>query len=348
MSDLNLNPRIIINAINEYCKRQYGKVPNLSNSTIENKTTQINISLDNRTCVFRLFIKSNGKSSIQIQGKDIDFGNEIKEYVIQECQISDKYNYNVSLPYYDSFFDDFIKFLKEDCKAKEKVRKPIPTGEQYVYEADFFDKITLHKYNNGNLFIQGKPLWLSQQINYYLSNKDCYAEVIKAQEKEYNINLDMTDIEKILDSYFSTASTKLNLDIKKMIKVSLAFLQISITGLPDYSAFTSPALRCLESFLQEVFVKNGINYIPKEKLGDFFAQEFDKYVLQPKYIIGKITKTNKRYIEDIYNKYYEYRHALFHTSTPSNETFFIKTKEDADKLIIEVCNLIKDGYINVL
>lgn len=39
---------------------------------------------------------------------------------------------------------------------------------------------------------------------------------------------------------------------------------------------------------------------------------------------------------------------MFHTDTPTNETFFVETKENSDKMIIEVCNLIKDDYTKLL
>lgn len=221
------------------------------------------------------------------------------------------------------------------------------TGVQYVFEAPFFDKITLHKYKNGNLFIQGKPLWLSQQINYYLSDKDCLSDLIKAHENTYHIELNLSEVDTIFNSIFATVSTKINSDIHKMLSTSIAFTKLEILNLPDYSAFTSPALRCLESFIQEIFLKNEIPYIKKEAIGENFSLELDKYVLNPECIKGKVTKDNKIYLENIYNHYYKYRNRLFHTETPTNETLFIETKDSADKMIMDVCYLIKDGYTNL-
>lgn len=350
MSDLNLNPRKIINVIKNYCKNKYNKLPTLSTERLESGKNQnrINIQVEDKSCIFIVYIKKNGKISIQIQGKDIELGEKVKEYVIKECQVSDDYQYNISIPYDKIFFDDFIVFLTNECGATEKIRKTTPTGVQYVYEAPFSDKITIHKYNNGNMFIQGKPLWLSQQINYFLADKECYSEIIKAQKETYKIDLNVSDLNIIFNNIFAPISSIVNSDIKKMLITSIAFTRLEISNLPDYSAFTSPALRSLESFIQEVFVKNNIPCIKKEDIGNYFSFELNKYVLTPCYVKGTINEKNRIYLENIYKQYHDYRHRLFHTDTPTNETFFVETKENSDKMIMEVCNLIKDGYTKLL
>lgn len=348
MSDLNLNPRNIIGAINEFCSKKYKKLPDLPCTSLRDGEikTRLDITINDKSCIFIVYIKNNGKVSIQIQGKDKDFGDEMKQYVIEKCQISENCQYNISFPCTNDFFNDFLEFLK-NRGAIEKQHKEISSGIQYIYEAPFFDKITLHKYNNGNLFIQGKPLWLSQQINYYLSDKECFSDLIKAQESTYHIELNFSEVDTIFNSIFSSVSTKIHPDIKKMITTSIAFTRLEITNLPDYSAFTSPALRCLESFIQEIFVKNEIPYVSKEAIGKNFSLQSGKYVLNPKYIKGALTTDNKLYLENIYNHYHKYRKRLFHTDTPTNETLFIETKDSADKMIMDVCQLIKDGYTNL-
>ena len=177
-------------------------------------------------------------------------------------------------------------------QPREKIRKTTPTGEQYVYEAPFSDKITIHKYNNGNMFIQGKPLWLSQQINYFLADKECYSEIIKAQKETYKIDLNVSDLNIIFNDIFAPISSIVNSDIKKMLITSIAFTRLEISNLPDYSAFTSPALRSLESFIQEVFVKNNIPCTKKEDIGNYFSFELNKYVLTPCYVKGTINEKN--------------------------------------------------------
>ena len=347
MAALNLDPRKIISSINEFCQEKYGKSPIIEPATFPEREKRFvpEIRLDSKSCKLMICFNNSGKTSIVAQGKDASFGKELKNYIEKVCLVSDDLAYSFSIPYTDGMFNSFLSFLKDECHAEEKLQTKEETGILYHFEAAYSDKLTMHKYSNGNLFIQGKRLWLSQQINYYFSNNNKYIDIVKAQNDRFNISFDKSKIDTLFASVFEGVRyEKLPNDMEIMLKTALGFTLVNVENLPDYSSFVYPALRSLESFLQDVLSKNCDNYGDEDDIGGYFTKQYPSFAVKVEYRCKKITNENQRFLGDIYELYNKERNVLFHTNTPTNETKFIeRNKADADNLVMDICSKLKTG-----
>ena len=125
MSALNLDPRKILSEINSYCQETFGCLPNVNPDHFDKNTKRFvpEISIGEKSCKLMICFRNDGKTSITVQGHNVDLGDEIKKAIEQRCLISDDISYSFSIPYTDEMFFDFLTFLEKECSAIKKCEK---------------------------------------------------------------------------------------------------------------------------------------------------------------------------------------------------------------------------------
>jgi ribonuclease HI len=204
------------------------------------------------------------------------------------------------------------------------------------------------------IIIQGKQSILFQEFASYILNFVTNIEPIFQNIYKININKDVV-IEE-LNKYFPSFPNKYPDIIKKWLKQAIINLGYNVSNCEDYTQYTVPALKALDSHIEFLFINNGIafreKYMEQKKekgnIGRFYM--FDK-IDNGKYKLSKAFSDeikDKIVIENLekcYNYYNKHRHTLFHTGFILGETTtarILEKKKDADEIIKECLNLIKE------
>ena len=215
----------------------------------------------------------------------------------------------------------------------------------YQYQSKIGDRLTIKYFTNKTLQIQGKPMYLYQEVVCLLAEFFPFDEVVKNQAESYSVPLDPAEVRTEIDGLLPTAHTVLDQTLINILIASVAFTKIDIS-LPDYSSFAFPALRALEGYLKYLFKTKGIT-IPKQ----FTHFNEDKttgiYHLGPNTIATVGCPKTCQAMEEIYNYLNKNRHGLFHTEAIASATRIISNKKDAHKIIWDTINLIESNHVKI-
>lgn len=130
----------------------------------------------------------------------------------------------------------------------EEVLSPDGIYKLFKFVGPTGDKLVLKHFTNGTLQIQGKPLYLYQEVTCFLSQYLPFEQVVHNQEQAYCITIDTTGIQQEIVDLLPKAHKVIDSTLQKILVSSLAFRKIDI-NLPDYSSFVLPTLRVLDGFI---------------------------------------------------------------------------------------------------
>ena len=262
----------------------------------------------------------------------------------------------------DDVLDKLLSFInsQESINTISDERKvTTPPHRAIVLQSKFGDKITLRRFDNNNLQIQGNPAYVLSQIMYYMSIQDGITEeeINNSQKEIYNSNISIAESRNLLKERIPNAYDKIDSTIKKIISPAITLSNSSIE-VEEYSCYVFPALKGLEAFLLQLLLAKSIfiDHAAKKGSGKFnsFGPVFEKdattglYVIRPS-VQPKISdSTYEKCLADIYNFLVSNRHANFHANQILVLTNMIQNKEEADAILSEVFELIDDAALKLL
>lgn len=247
--------------------------------------------------------------------------------------------------------DEIFKFVLEYLDELEDVTQTYKdtTGKNgyvlYQYQSKIGDRLTLKYFTNKTLQIQGKPLYLHQEVTCLLSQYFPFDEVVKRQAEIFSVPLDPDEIRLEIQQLLPKAYTVLDETLIKILTASVSFKKIDIK-LPDYSSFAFPALRVLEGYLKYLFSTKGVDVGRQFTCFDLDTAT-KTYRLKPD-IIKKVgcDKTCQA-MEEIYNYFSKNRHGLFHTEAIAVATRIISDKNEAHGIILHTIKLIETTHAKI-
>lgn len=233
-----------------------------------------------------------------------------------------------------------LELLKEE--SFEISEEPIQHGVRFRVKASRGDEVVLHRYNTGSFLMQGKAWTAYGKVVSILSElTDDKKPLIEAQLETYAIEGISSDgLLAELEERIPSGCSILGEGVKCMLAPALAFLKLKI-DLPDYAAFTHPALRGLEACIKQLFLAFG-DYEIKSKEG--FAPYFSGPTLKSgvKLKIGCAETTNA--IENLYALYNKHRPGLFHADGIPETSRLIESRAEAVALIQDVLHTIETNF----
>ncbi len=308
-------------------------------SMINDSSTKIEYQIikDKKSCKLIIHKKSDGTTTLQIQGKPawIDIGNEICEEIKSNCTINE---INAS-----------VKITKEDFqKILEKVKEKYPEnlteiavngGTSYILQKPKEGKFTFTYYTKSNkLLLQGKTLGFFSYIIYLLTefNYDALSHVLEATQ-----DIHLEESNTLLDEFLPTIGNKLPDVVKKIMTPSLQLIRVNAT-FPDYTIIIFPSLKTLEYVIIIALKEKGIPY-NKECGFDMF----EKYSPNNSYYLptqGRqpLKGTLEAKIGNCYTFFHKHRHGLFHSGEDLADIRIIEDKQQALDLLMECIELMED------
>lgn len=348
---LNLNRDQLIPDIQEFCSSKFPSGATVSGLELVNKGNnqyRCKINGDNKEVFIDFYFRDDGTTTIQPKvGGQQELSIELATHILSNVPYHDVKNSSYSVKATDEIIQFVIEYL-DDLEGVSQTYKDI-TGQNgyvlYQYQSKICDRLTIKYFTNKTLQIQGKPMYLYQEVVCLLAEFFPFDEVVKNQAESYSVPLDPTEVRTEIDRLLPTAHTVLDPMLINILIASVAFTKIDIK-IPDYSSFTFSALRTLEGYLKYLFQSKGINI---EKHFTEFGENKTTglYHLKPSIATAIGCPKTGQAIEEIYNYLNKNRHGLFHTAAVVATTRIISNKKDAHKIIWDTINLIESSHVKI-
>jgi hypothetical protein len=312
----------------------------------------VNIHLNNNgtTTINPNVGKSQEKSKeLAVYLKDKLVGDARKSVTISTKNIEEN-NFNLLLEFLQEIRNEVSSeaIISVSKNSENNVSKSVKAISQYK------DSLTLTHYTTTNtLLIQGKPLYIYNQVCYFLANftdLDGFLDIVyKGETVPNTIVIDRDNIENTLKNLLPIAYSNLGDGILTMIRTSYTLKDISIP-LDDYSYSVFPSLRSLEGVMRRL-LSDKEYYIEdhKNSFGGIFHKDSNtgKYFVcdDLKHQLGNKTCDA---LECCYGYFVEQRHELFHTKDFTDSSRIIPTQQQASQIIEKVVKIIETAYSKLL
>lgn len=272
------------------------------------------------------------------QGKNPDLSKKVADQIIEKCSY-------VELPFNQLVLGNInsenFEFLKSTIAeyATIESEEDIANGKQIKYKGIQGDNISIIKYNNNTLHIQGRPSLLFTQLIEPLSLIYPKNEFIVNLCGYFHTDINQAEVESEYLRLNPNANKLVNDHLQGLIQTSIAISKVHIGGLSDYSYMTFPILKALEGLIKSILSDYGI-IVSTEGFNCF-----DKNLTTGAYSLNQDTKNriNNSKVENIISTLYNYfnktRHRIFHYDTLLPQTI---SHEKALDIINSTIEIIED------
>jgi hypothetical protein len=322
---------------------------------------QVKYTQDNLDVMVSLHHNKSGTMTINTKvGRSQEKGEELAVYLKDELVSDSRKSIFVKIEGMnkDSFqlLLDYLQENKDEAlitvspSSEDQVKKIVRITSQYN------DSLTLtHFLTTNNLSIQGKPLYIYNQVCYLLSELiglDGFFNIFyKGEEKSRSIKIDQNVVDSDLRKLLPTAYLKLGDGILTMIKTSYILKDILIP-LEDYSYCVFPSLRALEAVMRRLLF-NEASYSIEHDNNNSFGGIFYKDSARRIYLVNDEfrEKINNgalcESLEECYTYFKQQRDELFHANDFTDSTRFIPTQDQAEKIVGKVIKMIELAYSKI-
>lgn len=315
------------------------------------KDTQHRCSLvgDGKEVLLDFFFTKDGKTTMLPIGKNREISMELAEFIYDKYQYKNvdnkPRNFSIDMVERDTL-EELLDYLSQlpTVTQKNYKRNDTNTSDLWQFTSNIGDKITLIYYDKKKLQIQGKPLYLYNEVTVFLSAFMDFNEVIKTQKEFLDVEISPKNVEQEMKDSLPSSYNILSDNLKKILVGSFA-LQKFDYPFDDYSPIVFPALKTLEGYLKLILQPFGI--VVKKTFGDVFQPSGAKHVLIKKWK-DKIGNTATiQAAEQIYAYLQKHRHTLFHTGVVDVDTRIIETRQEANMIVSDVLTLIENSHRDI-
>lgn len=350
-SCLYLNRDNILPDIKEFCSQEFKdfKTSGLELVNEGNHQYRCTIIGDNKKVLVDFYYRDDNTTTIQPKvGEQTDISMKLALYIRSKVQTTDVKGSSYSIKAEEETFQLVLEFF-DGLDDVELIYQDITNQNGYViyqYQSKIGDRLTLKYFTNHTLQVQGKPLYLYQELTCLLSEYYPFEQAVKNQQEFFSVPIDPLEIRSEIQQFLPEAHKILGETLIKVLTPSITYMKIDI-DLPDYSSFAVPALRTLEGYLRYLFSSK--NYTIGENFGMFNEDHVTGlYYLGPKTRAKVGCAKTCNAMEKVYTYYNQHRHGLSHTENIAASTRIITDKNDAHKIILEVINMIETTYLDII
>ena len=302
-----------------------------------------------------LHFRDDGRTTINpSMGKNTALATQAAEVITQRCIINEQKSqtlYIKSVP--DEAYSLLIDHLRNSVGATVEEPEQKTAGLLQRVRGKHGDGITIHRYANKAIMIQGRPIHLYCDVVEILTDLLPLRDVIAAQLTSFNVSITSAEAESELQETIPTAFGFLPKTVKAILSPAITLRKIDV-DLADYSCFVFPALRGLEGYGKQLFLETGLT-VEREGFATYLDMSDNPPSVTPgtKHEMRKCGKKEQEIgaiccaISQTYGVLQKHRNSLFHVDKIPDMSRVIEKREVADSLVGEVLVLIESTYVKV-
>lgn len=347
LKDLNLDRSKIKEQIVEYCNEEFTTYSITDILHINHTLYRCVVNGDNKEIVIDFYYKNNGTTTIKPVGKNPDdsfkIGLNLKLSLCNPDVAGASYSIEKVEGEVVSLLIEYLLELDGVTKLNED------TADLYRlfrFKGRHGDKVVIKHFTNKRLQIQGKPLYLYQEVTCFLAEYFPFEDIVKSQSEFFNISITREEIQEEFDILLPSSKDFLGERLKCILSPALAYKQIDIS-LPDYSGFVFPVLRALEGYIKLLFLTKDIKIKKRNGFDEHIFFDGQKHFLRPEAKVLIICSDTCLAIERCFNYFNEYRNQLFHADGIDANIRLVETKQEAVRIINKTFEIIEETYNSI-
>lgn len=263
---------------------------------------------------FKMAVYENKDGSTTLSclgGQDKTVFGAIASAVSQKCTVSEAARLEVSLNKVPAkSVEELLKYLLSlDPQSHEETSKPHHTQIRIVGKQG--DTLTVKKYDNGTLQLQGRHALLASHAMDFLTGVLDYKDAIGLQIQGFDVKISVDNVLHELSGVIPVAIGHLGNTVRAQLASALALTKSEI-NLADFGGIAFPALRGLEGFLKTEMTNAGFDLKNFKNFGEYFESKVaGKYDMREMHaLMAKEPKATK--LASCYTLYKRERHGIAH------------------------------------
>lgn len=319
---------------------------------------RINYTVNGQPATLDIYQTKEGYTTFKATGKNIDLTKQLilelekKGYPITNDVKT--YSMFIGSDWAKKAVDYLIQLTtKENYGFYESKENNGNTIHSYI--SSIGDKLTLTVCPDGKILIQGKPLYLYNELLSFVSQSpNVKIDDVVAATKAFVTNrvTDAVSARSKMAALMPKAYGGGIIDdtIWKVYSPSMALIDVN-AEMEDYSCVMFPALRALEGYLQFLLAEIGEVIDRHHKIADIFQEDNTNpghFVMVKRTTISKVNQKDPQYrtaLEEVFTYFTTHRHVSFHMSQIFIDTKVITNKQEAIDTVNEVAALIEKTFV---
>lgn len=347
LKNLNLDRSKIKEQVVEYCTEEFTTYSVSDIRHMNNTLYRCDVSGDTKEIVVDFYFKGNGTTTIKPVGQNPDDSFKIGLYLKTNLCNTNTARASYSI---QSVENEVVTVLIEyllELNGVAKINEDVTDlYTLYKFKSLHGDKVVIKYFINKRLQIQGKPLYLYQEITCFLAEYFPFEDIVKAQSDFFSVSITKEDIQEEFDNLLPSSKDFLGERLKSILSPALAYRQIDIS-LPDYTGFVFPVLRALEGYIKLLFQTKNIRIKKRNGFDEYIFFDGQKHFLRPETTIQINCPDTCHAIERSFNYFNEHRNELFHADGIDANIRLVETKQEAVRIIDKTFQIIEETYTSI-
>ncbi len=297
---------------------------------------------------FKMAVYENKDGSTTLSclgGQDKTVFGAMASEITSKCTVSEVARLEVSLNKVpEKSVEQLLKYLATlDLKSYDETQKLHHTQIKIVGKQG--DTLTVKRYDNGTLQLQGRHALLASYAMDFLTTVLPYKEAIDLQIQGFDVKSSVDNVLHELSGELPVAIGYLGVTVRAQLASALALTKSEI-NLADFGAIAFPALRGLEGFLKTEMTNAGFDLTNFTDFGEYFESKvvgkFDmREVHAP---VAKEPKATK--LASCYTLYKRERHGIAHMNSDPETSRVISSMAEAKSVVTSVFGTIEGFFKN--
>lgn len=260
-----------------------------------------------------------------------------------KCTISNVARLEVSLNKVPSAdVTNLLKYLKS-VQLKDYEEEPKPHHTQIRITGQQGDTLTIKRYDNGTLQLQGRHALLASCAMDFLTTVLPYKEAIALQIQGFSVKSSVDSVLHELAGSLPVAIDHLGETVRAQLASALALTKSDI-NLADFGAIAFPALRGLEGFLKTELTNAGFDLTRFTDFGEYFESKVSgQYAMRPAHaLVAKEPKATQ--LASCYTLYKNQRHGIAHMNSDPETSRVLTSMTEAKNVVTSVFGSIEQFF----
>ena len=302
---------------------------------------QLSFVLDGKHFKMAVYENKDGTTTLSaLNGQDKAVFEKAAIAIKTGCALGEAGRFEVSLSRMPGeHSQQLVDYLKTQANVEREAEES--THSLLKLRGTQGDVLTIKRYKNGTVQLQGRRAMLAAQAQDFLTNVLPYQEAVQLQIDTFAVPIKAEQVMSELAGMLPNSHDKLGQTVRAQFASALTLTKVNI-ALPDYGAIAFPAVRGLEGFIKAGLGKMGFEVPKRDSFHEYFeqgkaAQSFN----MRKEAAEKAGEPCATRMAECYTLYYKQRHGIAHMDADPETSRVIASPDEARGIVREVFGLIE-------
>lgn len=302
---------------------------------------QLSFTLEGKPFKMAVYENKDGTTTLSaLNGQDKAVFEKTATAIKYGCSLGEAGPFEVSLAKVPGeHSQQLVDYLKTEATVEREADET--TYSLLKLRGTQGDVMTIKRYRNGTVQLQGRRAMLAVQAQDFLTNVLPYQEAVQLQIDTFAVPIKAEQVMSELAGTLPNSHDKLGQTVRAQFASALTLTKVNIP-LPDYGAVVFPAVRGLEGFIKASLDEIGFKVPKRDSFHEYFEQGKVAHLFaMRKEAAEKAGEPCASRMAECYTLYNKQRHGIAHMDVDPETSRVISTADEARGIVREVFGLIE-------